>query len=565
MIKNFAQTLHDFALNLPQKVAIVIAQAGKEDVPLNYQTLYQNACRYATFFYNLGIRKGDILLLLLDHGIDLVFIYWGAVLAGAIPSVQPYLTEKLQPEVFIKELEALIDFTKPKMIITYDRFNDEILTNLPHIKTRVPIITSTFISKSLTDRTLTSFVGMDGEPEEIAIIQHSSGTTGIKKGVALSHLAVFNQINAYSEAIKLCNSDVIVSWLPLYHDMGLIACFLLPILSGISLILMSPFDWVKSPVKLLTLVTRYKGTLTWLPNFAFNFLSKKIRDQDLEQIDLQTWRAVINCSEPVRFESMQLFQNRFKKYGLDPSALSSCYAMAENVFCVSQSSLGAPPVVDWVDPLQVKKDAIAKPRPYSEGGIPLVSSGKTLKNVQVKIVDGNFESLANRRIGEVTIRSDCLFTEYFNNPKVTQNAFKEDWYLTGDYGYVVDDELFITGRKKDLIIVGGINIYPQDIENMIEGVPGVYPGRVVAFGVPNENLGTEDVVVIAETEIQNPLLRENIAEAIRKKVTQETLVALRKVYMVDHGWLIKTSSGKLSRAANRNKLLATIEGRQLYL
>lgn len=559
MNKNFAQTLYNLALNSPQKVAIVIAQADKEDTALDYQSLYQNACRYATFFTNLGIRKGDILLLLLDHSIDLVFIYWGAVLAGAIPSIQPYLTEKLQPDVFIKELEALIEFTKPKLIITYDRFNDEILTNLPQVKTKVPVITSAFIAKSLSDITLTSYTGNECEPDDIAIIQHSSGTTGIKKGVALSHLAVFNQINAYSEAIKLCDSDVIVSWLPLYHDMGLIACFLLPILSGISLVLMSPFDWVKSPVKLLTLVTRYKGTLTWLPNFAFNFLSKKIRDQELDHIDLQTWRAVINCSEPVRFESMQLFQNRFKKHGLDPSAPSSCYAMAENVFCVSQSSLYKPPIVDWIDPVQLTKDSLAKPRPFSEGGIPSVSSGKTLENVQVRIIDGNFEPLPNRRIGEVAIRSNCLFTEYFNNPKATQYAFKEDWYLTGDYGYLVDDELFITGRKKDLIIVGGINIFPQDIENVITGMEGVYPGRVVAFGVPNENLGTEDVVVIAETEIQNPLVRENIAEAIRKKVTQETSVALRKVYVVNHGWLIKTSSGKLSRAANRNKLLETID------
>jgi len=406
---------------------------------------------------------------------------------------------------------------------------------------------------------MTSFAGLDAESDEIALIQHSSGTTGIKKGIALSNLAIFNQVSVYSEVLQLCDSDVIVSWLPLYHDMGLIACFLLPILSGISLILMSPFDWVKSPVKLLTLVTRYKGTLTWLPNFAFNFLSKKIREQELKLIDLQTLRAVINCSEPVRYESIQLFENRFRKYGLDPCSLSSSYAMAENVFCVSQSNLGKSPLVDWIDPMQVKKESIAEHRPSGEGGIPSVSSGKPLKNVQIKIVDNKFEPLANRKIGEVVIRSDCLFTEYFNNPKATQDAFKEGWYLTGDYGYVVDGELFITGRKKDLIIVGGINIYPQDIEEVIAGISGVYPGRVVAFGVPNENLGTEDVVVIAESEIHDSNLRENIADAIRKKVTQETSVALRKVYVVNHGWLIKTSSGKLSRSANRDKLLASIE------
>ena len=256
---------------------------------------------------------------------------------------------------------------------------------------------------------------------------------------------------------------------------------------------------------------------------------------------------------------MQLFQNRFQKYGLRKTALSSCYAMAENVFCVSQSTPFAPPVVDWIDPVQMSKNEIAIPKPRSEAGVPSVSSGKIIKNVQVRIVDENFTSLGNRRIGEVTIRSDCLFTEYLNNPGATLDAFKDDWYLTGDYGYLVDDELFITGRKKDLIIVGGRNIYPQDIENLIIGIKGVYPGRVVAFGIPDEITGTEDVVVIAETETKNPIFRERIADAIRKKVTKEASVALRRVYVVDHGWLIKTSSGKLSRAANRNKLLKIIE------
>ena len=194
-----------------------------------------------------------------------------------------------------------------------------------------------------------NFSGLSRKPDDIVLLQHSSGTTGLQKGVALTHQAVFNQLESYSKAIRLSEKDIIVSWLPLYHDMGLIASFLMPVLSGIPLVLMSPFDWVRAPHRLFRAVSDYQGTLCWLPNFAYNFCAKKIRKDDLEGVDLSSMRAVINCSEPMRYNSHQMFIERFTNYGLKESALATCYAMAENVFAVTQDGIEKPVSIDEID------------------------------------------------------------------------------------------------------------------------------------------------------------------------------------------------------------------------
>src|SRR4030095_12702905 len=281
-------------------------------------------------------------------GEDLVYSFWGAILHGAIPSIMPFLTEKLSPERYRADLSALISVTQPAAIVTYPEFEAEVKSALKEgDSVREVIVTSQVDNNVSLD--FDALAGFQRKSDDIVLLQHSSGTTGLQKGVALSHQAVFNQLNAYGKSLALNENDVVVSWLPLYHDMGLIAGFILPILSGTPLILMSPFDWVRGPYKLMQAVSKYRGTLSWLPNFAYNFCAQKIRDRHLEGLDLSTWRAVINCSEPVRWESHQAFYERFKGYGLQYEALQTSYAMAENVFAVTQSPLGSEPVVVEID------------------------------------------------------------------------------------------------------------------------------------------------------------------------------------------------------------------------
>ncbi len=551
-MKTLPHIIRQIAWEEPEKMAIVFQQRGTPDQLITYQNLYQNALRTARILRENAIRPDEVVIIVLQHSQELIYAFFGAMFAGAIPSIMPFLTEKLSPEHYRKSLRSLFEVIQPAAVITYAEFESEIQQAAKGSSVRKILISEKIAGSEPLSANL---AGLERSPTSIVLLQHSSGTTGLQKGVALSHQAAMKQLDAYQKAIRLTPSDVIVSWLPLYHDMGLIAGFLMPILLKVPLILMSPFDWVRSPVLLMRAIHEYHATLTWLPNFAYNFCAQKIRPSDMEGIDLSSMRAVINCSEPMMQASHEMFLKRFQPYGLKESALATCYAMAENVFAVSQDGIEKPVTLDWIDRKGLLVEKVARPSLQSSDAICMVSAGKPIENTRVQILDEKGEKLPERVIGEIALQSDCMLTEYYKRPDLTQKAFLDGWYLTGDLGYLANGEVYITGRKKDLIIVGGKNIYPQDVERIVNEVEGVYPGRVVAFGVFNEGMGTEEVVVVAETEVQDPQHRLEIANQICYQVNRSSDIVLRKAILVDRGWLLKTSSGKIARSANREKYL----------
>ena len=554
----FPQRLQELRSSMAERVALILQSSGRDDLSISYNQLLYGANSYAQALGSRGLQPGEVVILILPHGEDLVYAFWGAILHGAVPSIMPFLTEKLSPERYKADLSALISVTKPTAIVTYPEFEVEVRAALQEgSSVRSVVVTDQVDSKLVIDFALLS--GFQRKAEDIVLLQHSSGTTGLQKGVALSHQAVFNQLRSYSKALGLSEADVIVSWLPLYHDMGLIAGFLMPILSGIPLVLMSPFDWVRAPYKLLQAVSQYHGTLTWLPNFAYNFCAQKIRDRHIEAVDLSSLRAVINCSEPVRWESHVAFYERFKDYGLRFEALQTSYAMAENVFGVTQSRLGRVPAVEQIDREAFMVDRVAKSPPDGRPSMKMMSSGQPIENVKVKVIDENRKEVPEHTIGELALYSDCMLTGYFNRPDLTEKAFLDGWYLTGDYGYLANGEVFVSGRKKDMIIVGGKNIYPQDLEALTYEVPGVHAGRSVAFGLFDETQGTEDVVVIAEVDSEDADEQQKIADAIRLHVTKNSAIALRYVKVAGPKWILKTSSGKTARTANKEKFLRELQ------
>ncbi len=557
------KTLH---ARTPERVAVYLQQSGQDDLPVTYEQLLGGASAYARAYTRAKIQPGEVSVLILRHGEDLLYSFWGAILHGAIPSIMPFLTEKLSPERYRADLSALVSVTRPAAVVTYSEFKDEVHSALRQSDSVRAVILAEEV-ESHPDLDFDSLSGFQRRPEDIVLLQHSSGTTGLQKGVALSHRAVFNQLNAYGKALDLNENDVVVSWLPLYHDMGLIAGFLMPILSGIPLVLSSPFDWVRAPYKLMHSVTKYKGTLSWLPNFAYNFCAQKIRDRNLESVDLSSWRAIINCSEPVRWESHQAFYEKFKNYGLKREALQTSYAMAENVFAVTQSPLGGEPTVLELDREAFMSERVAKLVSDAEANQPrstmkMMSSGRPLENVKVKVLDERRNELPERVIGEVALQSDCMLTGYYHRDDATQQAVHDGWYLTGDYGFISDGEVFVSGRKKDMIIVGGKNVYPQDLESLTYEVPGVHPGRSVAFGIFDEEQGTEEVVIIAEVDSDDLDQHSRVADAIRQYVTKNSAIALRHVKVVGPKWILKTSSGKTARTANKEKFLRELQGTQ---
>jgi fatty-acyl-CoA synthase len=556
-MSTFTQILKRTYLEAPEQAAIHVLQNRQPDGTLTYRALLHGAGGYARALAEAGIQPDEVVVLILQHGEALIHAFWGAVLHGAIPAIMPFLTEKLSPDKYRQDLAALIEVTKPAAIVTYPEFEAEVRAAMagaqPCPVRAVLVSTAVQPLAALDFDTLT---GMTRSPEALVLLQHSSGTTGLQKGVALSHRAVLNQIDCYSQAIRLGPGDVIVSWLPLYHDMGLIASFVMPVLCRVPLVLMSPFDWVRAPQRLLQAVSHYRGTLSWLPNFAYNFCAQKIRDRDLEGADLSSWRALINCSEPTYWSSHHVFAERFAKYGLSAGALTTSYAMAENVFAVTQSGMDGPVAVDEIDQRALITERVARPGHGAGPTLKLLSSGRPLPNVRVRVVDSTFHDMPERHLGDIALQSDCMLTGYYHRDDATLSAFRDGWYLTGDLGYWAGGQLYVTGRKKDLIIVGGKNVYPQDLERLAADVPGVHPGRVVAFGVFSEEAGTEDVVVVAEVDTEDADERQRLADEIRLRIARGTDVTLRHAHVVGAHWLLKTSSGKTARSANRDKYLA---------
>ena len=561
-MKNIANQLLQNYQQAPEQKVLHLLFNRQPDQSITSTQLLQGAVGYARALQEADIQPGEVVILILQHGEELIYAFFGAILHGAIPSIMPFLTEKLSPEQYRFSLSALFQITAPAAVITYPAFKDEVQQAILATPTQGPhpvrkLLLNTDI-QPVDQVDMTGLAGFTCSPEEIVLLQHSSGTTGLQKGVALSHQAVFNQLDSYARSIRLADEDVIVSWLPLYHDMGLIAGLLMPILLRIPLVLMSPFDWIRAPHRLFQAVSFYKGTLSWLPNFAYNFCAQKIRDRDLEGVDLSRWRAVINCSEPMHHKSHQMFLERFQPYRLHPQALATCYAMAENVFAVTQGGIEKPVNVDRISQQTYFSSRLALPAQDQEPFIAMLSAGEPIEGTQVKIVNDHRKELPERHIGEIALQSNCMLTSYYHRPDATAKAFHQGWYLTGDLGYMVDGEVYVTGRKKDLIIVGGKNIYPQDLENLAGEVPGIHPGRTVAFGLANDETGTEDVVLIAEAENELSALQiEELENHIRQTVTRGSDIALRYVKVVERGWLLKTSSGKIARSANRDKYQQT--------
>jgi acyl-CoA synthetase (AMP-forming)/AMP-acid ligase II len=556
-VDNFSTRLLRLSQENPSKTILNVLQTGQDDIQLTYRDLIQGAGKYTAALMHQNIEPGEVVILILQQSVDLFLSYYGTILNGSVPSIMPFLTEKLLPEKYRKDLVSLIEITRPSAIITYKEFAGE-LEAIRQENSFIKTVLYVEDIRDLPEEQNIEYRGLLCKEENVVLLQHSSGTTGLQKGVALSHRAVFNQLDLYTQKLQITAQDVIVSWLPLYHDMGLIACFIMPVLYNIPLVIMSPFDWVRAPYRLFQAITGYKGTLCWLPNFAYNFCAQKIRPSDLDGVDLSSLRAVTNCSEPMRYASHQLFLDRFKPYGLRDSAIATCYAMAENVFAVTQDGIEKPVTYDEIDQEIFQKDKLAQKATAGERSVIMVSAGKPLENTSVRIVDEQGNELPERQLGEIVLQSNCMLTGYYHREDATQKAMLAGWFKTGDLGYLADGELYISGRKKDLIIVGGKNVYPQDIESVVNEIEGVHPGRNVAFGVFNEERGTEEVVVIAELEPGYEDQSQPISGRIRQQVTQSTAVALRQVYLVNGFWLIKTSSGKIARAANKEKYLAEL-------
>ncbi|MGH9442143.1 MAG: AMP-binding protein [Thermoanaerobaculia bacterium] len=528
-----------------------IWKPGGEVSTVTYGELVLAASGFAGALAGAGVRRGDVVVVIVRPGEALLSAWLAPLLLGAIPSIFPWPTEKLSREYYEKSVASLLSICGARTILV----NSDLEETLRKLAEDLAIPPVTIDVEGCRPAAAPLPVARDlrEDAEAIAVLQHSSGSTGLQKGIALSSRAVFNQIESYGRALAVTDADSVANWMPLYHDGGLVAGFLQPLLRGLRLSILSPLDWVHDPALLFQAITRDRCTLCWLPNFAYNFLARKIPDRQLEGIDLSSMRAFVNTAEPVRASSHEMFLSRFRRLGLAPTSLTTSYGTAENTLAITQSDPSRPLRLEEVDRSKLFRDGVAAEPAAGSASVTLVSCGPPIPNTRVAVLGPRFDPLPERRVGELAIRSDCMLTEYFRRPDLTARAFHDGWYLTGDNGYLSGGEVFVTGRKKDLIIVGGANVYPQDLEAVTDGVEGVHPGRTVAFGVENEGTGTEDVVVLFEAEGSRD--SRKVEDDVRRAIARQSDCVARTVAAVPAAWLVKTSSGKISRTRCKEKFL----------
>ena len=507
-----------------------------------------------------GAGAGNRMVIIMPQGIAAMTVFAGAMIMGAVPAFLAYPNDRVEAGKYRSGLAGVTAKLQARLVVIDEEFPGEMLEHVALAGETQVIRAGSGIEGDSSERSWEGILQAESiSAGSVAFIQHSAGTTGLQKGVALTHAAVLRQLEHLARALRIDGAtDRIYSWLPLYHDMGLIACFMLPMVYHLPLVMQSPLDWVMVPETMLEAISQHRCTLAWMPNFAFQFVPRRTRLERRGRYDLSSLRALINCSEPVRTSSVREFQVAFAGNGLRPGALQSSYAMAENVFAVSQSDLDGTsgPTHVYADGKEFRGlHRIVAVDENTPRALCFTSSGRLLPNHEIRIVSDMGEDLEAGSVGEILIKSDCLFEGYYNRPDLTAEAIVDGWYRTGDLGFLLNDELFVVGRKKDLIIVGGENIYPQDLEEIAGKHPAVHDGRVIAMGLYNTELGTEEIVMVAEVESEGHLARvAEIEGELRGLVMAGMGVAVGTIFLKPPKWIVKSTAGKAARASTLEKL-----------
>ena len=486
-------------------------------------------------------RRGEVAFVVLPHGIDLYAAFIGAMMAGLAPSMLPTPQVRQDRGAWAKAQSAVIARARPVALAAGAAERRALGGSAGDLPVLEP---EPFRPAG------PGFRALEPGRDDPALLQHSSGTTGLKKGVVLPFGHVDRHVGMLVEALGASGEDVWASWLPLYHDMGLVAAFLAPLSLGAGVVALDPFAWVAEPMSFFRAVARHRATLAWAPNFAFAHWARTRGDHPA--VDASSLRALIDCSEPCRPETLERFAAAFADCGVTPDRLACCYGMAEVVFAATQTPPGSPPrtlTLD-ADALEGRRKAeAARPGRRSRA---LLSCGPPLPGVRLRIdaPDGS--------VGEILVRSPTRMSGYHAQTH-DPAALAGGWRRTGDLGLLDEGELFVCGRLKELIIVHGRNLYAGDVEAAVSALPGVKPGRAVALGLADEDTGTEELAIMLEALEGSD--RRGLEAVVRESVRGAFGVAPRHVVVADPGALVKSTAGKMSRADNLARLQALLAER----
>ena len=540
--RTLVQSLQRRAAQTPDQVALrFLADCAEQNVVLSYRDLDQRARTIAAAL-QANVALGERAVLLFPSGPDYVAAFFGCLYAGviAVPAYPPESTRRHHQE----RLLSIISDAEPRVLLTIASLGD----GLAQIENAPPVLSVDTLEAQLAER----WVEPELHADDIAFLQYTSGSTALPKGVQVSHgnLVANEVLIRRGFGIDLNPDDVIVSWLPLYHDMGLIGGLLQPIFSGVPCVLMSPAYFLGRPLRWLEAISEYRGTISGGPDFAYRLCSERVSESALERLDLSTWRVAYSGSEPIRLDTLERFAEKFATCGFTPNNFFASYGLAEATLFVAGGTRG-----HGIPALRLDEQALAANRAEPGQGNAIMSCGTSQPEHAVLIADPHtLSELPDNHVGELWASGPSIAHGYWRNPQASAKTFVQHadrtWLRTGDLGFIREGQVYITGRLKDLLIVRGHNLYPQDIEHTIEReVEVVRKGRVAAFAVNDQGLEGIGIAAEISRSVQKILPPEALIKAIRQAVAEAYQQAPSVVVLLNPGALPKTSSGKVQRSA----------------
>src|SRR3954468_13069661 len=535
------------AENHPDHLHVTVLQ--DENVVLgtmSYRDLQTAARAVAQGLISRDIVPGDRVAMMLPTSTDFFASFFGILYAGAVP-VPIYPPARMaQLEEHMRRQIVILRNAGARMLITVNEGRKLAVLLRSQVETLESVETVVTLSAERSPLPLPPLT----DPEALGLMQYTSGSTGDPKGVMLTHWGLLENVRSMGHAMEASSKDIFVSWLPLYHDMGLIGAWLGCCYFGARLYVMSPIAFLVRPATWLWAMHKYRATFSGGPNFAFELCASRIPDEDLQGLDLSSLRFVVNGAEPISPQTLRKFTDRFTKYGMNRGVASPSYGLAENCVGLCFPPFGRGPQID-----RIKRDSLAK-RSYAEpaglddaDAIEMVACGHPIEKNDVRIVDDAGREVGERYEGMLEFRGPSITKGYFRNEAKTRELFHDGWIKSGDRAYIAGGDIHITGRVKDIIIRAGRNTYPHEIEESISAIPGVRKGGVAAFGSPDPENGTELLIVMAETKETNADARAKIIAAAHEVVTAIAGSAADDIVLVPPRGVPKTSSGKVRRSS----------------
>jgi fatty-acyl-CoA synthase len=558
----------------PHLVITEDADGQDKTITMTFGELHAAALRCSAELVRRGVSAGSRVALMLPTSRAFFVSYAGILLAGAIPVpiYPPFRADRI--EEYAARQSAILNNAGVMLLLTFRRAEAVAKLLKPRVASLVAVADAEKLIEA-SDRVplpspgarplhLSGTRGRTGK--DIALLQYTSGSTGDPKGVVLTHANLLANIRAVGEAVNMGPDDVGVSWLPLYHDMGLIGAWLTLLYYGIPLAVMSPIAFLMRPERWLWAIHNHRGTISTAPNFAYELCVRKIADKDIEGLDLSSWRMAMNGAEPVNPGTLERFATRFAKYGFRAEALLPVYGLAEASLAVTAGPMGRTPVVDRIERKVFESEGKAIPtRAEDENCIAFVSAGKPIPQHEIRVVNDAGAEVADRNEGFLWFRGPSATTGYYQNKAATDALLPLGpgdgngdfaWVNSGDRAYIADGELYVTGRVKDIIIKGGRNLYPHEVEELAARVEGIRKGCIVAFGIKDQASGTEKMVVVAESRETNDARRSEMAAKVTEVVSRGLGLPPDRVELLPLGSIPKTSSGKLRREETKQLYLA---------